>query len=81
MKELSWRKAEESISEIPEVLEVPRNSHQHDEIQSSSPRLSQEQGTLSQDWAATIIQAAFRGYLVSFFMDSLFLMKMRRMKA
>lgn len=84
MKEqLSWQNAQESISDLPEVVQIPSNN-QNDEIQSSSghlyvPKHSQEHGA-SQDWAATKIQAVFRGYLVSFFIDSLFFIKMGRKK-
>ncbi|KAL8500906.1 hypothetical protein ACS0TY_020480 [Phlomoides rotata] len=60
LKQLSWQKAEDSISDVPEIVHS-----QHDDIQSSSSAQTNghREHTLSQDLAATKIQAAFRGYL------------------
>lgn len=73
-------------TDTPEVEQIPCNSqsaHQHKESQESAEsnshadilKLYYQHERASQDLAATKIQAAFRGYLVSFFKDSLFWMK------
>ncbi|KAL2234140.1 UNVERIFIED_CONTAM: Protein IQ-DOMAIN 14 [Sesamum indicum] len=81
---LSWEAAEQNncgivATDATDVGQVPVNgeyAHQHEECQKSAeshdhadiPQPSHQDEGASQELAATKIQAAFRGYLVSFFL-------------